>query len=474
MTLFAEQFVALAQGAPVEVAGRVSEVRGLTIRVADLPVPVGAMLRIHTGRPSGGLLGGRSGGKGVLDAEVVGFDRDQAIVMALGDTAGIRAGDEVVAGQYQRTVRVGPGLLGRVLDGLGRPMDGKGPLSETRQRPLAPPPVDPLDRPLIQEPLATGVRAIDAVWPVGRGQRIGVFAGPGLGKSTLLATMAKHTSADLSVIALVGERGREVRDFLDNHLKAEGLARSVVVCATGDEPALLRIRSALVATTIAEHFRDQGKDVLLIMDSVTRFCQAQRQVGLAAGEPPATKGFTPSVFAVLPQLLERSGRTTRGSITGFYSVLVEGDDMTEPVADAARGILDGHIVLSRRLASRGHWPAIDVLESISRCADDVTDSPQQTARREVLRLVGAYREVEDLLNIGAYAAGSNPDFDLAIACKPVIDQLLQQGRNEVTGRADFDRTRKQLLALVQHMQQVRQQLAKNAHRPAVVAGPGRR
>ncbi|NJL32151.1 MAG: FliI/YscN family ATPase, partial [Phycisphaerales bacterium] len=336
-------------------------------------------------------------------------------------------------------------------------------------------PVDPLQRPLIKEPLATGVRAIDTLLSVGRGQRLGLFAGPGIGKSTLLAMMARHTAADVSVITLVGERGREVRDFIDNHLGEEGLKRSVVVCATGDEPALMRIRAAMVGSAVAEFFRDQGMDVLLIMDSVTRFCQAQRQVGLAAGEPPATKGYPPSVFAMLPVLLERSGRTERGSITGFYSVLVEGDDMTEPIADAARGILDGHVVLSRRIANRGHWPAIDVLESISRCADDVTDKPQQLARRDVLRLVGAYREVEDLLNIGAYAAGSNPDFDLAIACKPVIDQLLQQGRHEVSGRADFLLHKKMLLAMSQQITGAKQQLAKMAQKPGnqPVQGPRR-
>jgi FliI/YscN family ATPase len=323
-----------------------------------------------------------------------------------------------------------------------------------------------MNRPLIDAPLATGVRAIDAVLSVGRGQRLGVFSAPGVGKSTLLATMARHTSADVSVIALIGERGREVRDFIENGLGDEGLARSVVVCATGDEPALLRIRAASAANTVAEFFRDRGADVLLIMDSVTRFCQAQRQVGLAAGEPPATKGYPPSVFATLPVLLERSGRTGRGSITGFYAVLVEGDDMNEPVADAARGILDGHVVLSRALAAKGHYPAIDVLESISRVADDVTAAEHQAARRDVLKLVNAYRQVEDLLNIGAYAAGSNPEFDAAIACKPAIDQLLQQGRKEVTGRAEFDRTRKQLLALAGQIQLARKQLVRPAARPA--------
>ncbi len=476
MTLLDPHIQMLRDAAPMELSGRIVEVRGLSLRVADLPVPIGAMVRIGNYAPIA-----RSGAQTTttrsvatqrgIDGEVVGFDRDQTIIMALGPIAGIRAGDPVIAEQYARTVRVGNMLLGRVLDGMGRPIDGRGPVYDTIVRPLAPPPIDPLERPLIDTPLATGVRAIDAITSVGRGQRLGLFAGPGVGKSTLLGMMAQHTAADVTVIALVGERGREVRDFIDNQLGPEALAHSVVVCATGDEPALLRIRAALVATTIAEYFRDQGQDVLLIMDSVTRFCQAQRQVGLAAGEPPATKGFPPSVFAMLPALLERSGRTTRGSITGFYSVLVEGDDMTEPIADAARGILDGHIVLSRRLAHHNHWPAIDVLESISRVADDVTPVEQQMAKREVLRLVAAYREVEDLLNIGAYAAGSNPDFDLAIACKPTIDQLLQQGRHEVKGRADFNHSRQLLAAVAGQIRSAKAQLAKPG-RPATTQPPG--
>jgi flagellum-specific ATP synthase len=400
--------------------------------------------------------------------EVVGFEKQQTIVMPLGATTGIQCGDRVVAEQCVQTVNVGSALLGRVLDGLGRPIDDKGPLRDTVRRPLTPRTIDPLDRPLIDEPLATGVRAIDAMCSVGRGQRLGVFAAPGLGKSTLLAQMARNTAADVSVIALVGERGREVRDFIDNHLGDVGLARSVVVCATGDEPALLRIRAAMVGLSIAEYFRDQGNDVLMIMDSITRFCQAQRQVGLAAGEPPATRGYPPSVFAMLPTLLERGGRTQHGSITGLYAVLVEGDDLNEPISDAARGVLDGHIVLSQKLANRGHWPAIDVLSSISRVANDVTDKGHQEARREVLRLMGAYEEIEDLLNIGAYAQGNNPQADLAIACKPAIDQLLQQGQHETT-QGDFGRTRGQLLALQKHIETQRAQMGRPHQRG--VSGP---
>jgi flagellum-specific ATP synthase len=457
MSILAEQLDLIEQASAFEIAGTVTEVRGLAVRVVDLPVPVGAMVRIAT----------RGGRGGAIDGEVVGFDQDHAIVMPLGSTVGVGRGDAVTAQQATPFVRVGRCVLGRVLNAMGQPIDGKGSLLDTSARPLVPRPVDPLSRPLIDEPLATGVRAIDALLSVGRGQRVGVFASPGLGKSTLLGTMARHTAADVSVVALVGERGREVRDFIDNQLGDQGLARSVVVCATGDEPVLLRIRAALVATAIAEYFRDAGLDVLLLMDSVTRLAQAQRQVGLAAGEPPATKGYPPSVFAMLPTLLERSGRTMKGSITGFYAVLIEGDELTDPITDATRGILDGHIMLTEALAQQGHWPAIDVVRSISRVADDVTDADHRAARQQVIRLIAAYRQVEDLVNIGAYAAGSNPDFDLAIAAKPVVDQLLRQGRNEVRGAADFAVTRKQLLALTQQIDAGRQQLSKGQPRKPI-------
>ncbi len=458
MSLLTEQLGILDHAAPLELRGTVAEVRGLALRVADLPAPIGAMVAIR----------GKNHHGSRLDGEVVGFEHDQAIVMPLGPTTGVRRGDRVTAEHFTPFVRVGESLLGRVLDGMGRPMDGAGPLADTVLRPLTPTPVDPLDRPLINQPLATGVRAIDALVSVGRGQRIGVFAAPGVGKSTLLGTMARHTAADVSVIALVGERGREVRDFIDNNLGPDGLARSVVICATSDQPALLRIRAAVVAAVVAEYFRDNGLDVMLIMDSVTRFCQAQRQVGLAAGEPPATKGYPPSVFSMLPTLLERSGRTSKGSITGVYSVLVEGDDINEPISDACRGVLDGHIQLSRDLAQKGHYPAIDLLTSVSRVVDDVTGGDQQNARREVLNLIHSYHEVEDLLNIGAYAAGSNPDFDLAIACKPAVDRLLQQGRNEVKDVAGFEAARSQLMALMQKIGQAQQQLKQRTRQPGIV------
>ncbi len=462
-TVLSEEHAALDAAATMELRGRVAQVRGLALRVADLPVPIGSIVFIST----------RQGHGPSLPGEVVGFHDDQTIVMPFGPTSGVSRGDEVVADQFAQSVRVGSSLLGRVIDGLGRPIDNQGPIRDTWSRPLTPPPLDPLDRPPIDTPLATGVRAVDALLSVGRGQRVGVFASPGVGKSSLLATMAKHTAAHVSVVALVGERGREVRDFIDHQLGPGGMARSVVVCATGDEPALMRIRAALVATTIAEFFRDEGLDVLLLMDSVTRFCQAQRQVGLAADEPPTTKGYPPSVFAMLPNLLERSGRTSKGSITGFYAVLIEGDELTDPITDAARGILDGHIQLSRDLAHRGHWPAIDVLASVSRVAEQVTSPDHRGVTQQVRQLISAYQQVEDLVNIGAYAAGSNPQYDLAIAVKPAIDRLVQQGRHEVAGQADFQQTHKQLMALNQQIQLSKKQLSKmNQARPSNAPAPG--
>jgi flagellum-specific ATP synthase len=433
---------------PMRLIGSVSAIKGMSLLVEELPVPVGALVRIL---PSG------AGRADPIAGEVVGFSRDHAIVMLLDQAAGIRPGDRVVGEQASQSVAVGERLLGRVVDGLARPIDRYGSIRESTPRPLNPLPIRPLDRARIGEPLYTGVRAVDLMTTLGRGQRLGVFAGPGVGKSTLLGTIAKRTSADVNVIALIGERGREVKDFIEHNLGPEGLARSVVIVATGDESPLMRLRAARVACSAAEYFRDQGKHVLLMMDSITRFAHAQRQVGLSVGEPPATKGYTPSVFSQMALLLERAGvlqavpgavanqeHASGGSITGLYTILVEGDDMTEPVADAARGILDGHIILSRRLAQKNHFPAIDVLDSVSRVADDVTDADHAKARREVLRAMALFREVEDLVQIGAYARGTNRETDAAIDLHGDIEKLLRQGRGDVT---EFPEARNMLLKL---------------------------
>jgi flagellum-specific ATP synthase len=448
--MFEAEMSVIASATGPELRGTLEEVRGATWRVRGLPVAVGSTVRVH-----------RRGQGGALMGEVVGIEAGSALVLPLGGAEGVARGDWVSALHAVSNVRVGNGLLGRVLNGLGEPIDGKGPVHQAVSRPLHGRPIDPLCRPRIKQPLGVGVRAIDGLHPLGRGQRIGIFAPPGVGKSTLLATCARRTSADVSVIGLIGERGREVRDFIDGTLGEAGMDRSVVVVATADEPALVRLRAARVATAIAEYFRDEGNDVLLVLDSVTRFCQAQRQVGLAAGEPPATRGYPPSVFSTLPELFERAGNTDKGSITALYAVLVEGGDMDEPIADACKGVLDGHIQLDRKLAERGHYPAIDVLTSISRVSDEVTDEDHRAARRRVLALMSAYREIEDLLNLGAYAAGSNADADLAIAVRPAIDQLLREARSTsaTDEKADFLRTKAQLLALIKRVQDAEKELS---------------
>ncbi len=432
MSVLAPEIESVARARPIRVTGRVASMRGMTLVVDDLPLPTGALVRV---------------GDATL-GEVVGFERDKALVMPLGKTGGIRSGEPVVGEHAAPVAPVGPRLLGRVVDGLGRPIDGRGPVHEAFARPIDPAPLSPMDRARIDQAVLTGVRSIDLMTPVGRGQRMGVFAGPGVGKSTLLAQIARNTSADVNVIALIGERGREVRDFLEQALGAEGLARSVVVVATGDESPVLRVRAARYACTVAEYFRELGQHVMLIMDSVTRFAHAQRQIGLSIGEPPASKGYTPSVFAELALLLERAGAVREeaggGSVTGMYAVLVEGDDMTEPVADAARGILDGHVILSRDLARKGHYPAIDALDSVSRVADDVSEGQHMAARRQVISLLAAHKEIEELLQIGAYVAGSDPVADTAIDLKEPLDALLQQGVDE---RPDFEQARSIMVRL---------------------------
>jgi FliI/YscN family ATPase len=376
-----------------------------------------------------------------------------------------------------QTALIGPGLLGRIIDGLGRPIDGLGPVHDVAPREIAPAPLGAMRRRRINQALLTGVRAIDLFATLGRGQRIGIFAGPGVGKSTLLGQIARASDADVSVIALIGERGREVRDFIEMVLGPAGLARSVVVVATSDESPLMRLRAAKLACAAAEWFRDQGQDALLVMDSVTRFAHAQRQVGLSVGEPPATRGYTPSVFSSLPLLLERAGAVEgAGSITGLYTILVEGDDLTEPVADACRGVLDGHLILARDLAERGHYPALDVLASVSRVAEEVTDERHAHARRQIVRLLAAYQNSEDLIQIGAYARGSDPETDVAVEYHPRRMELLRQGRGEAE---TFDKSRDRLVRMaIETGEKLRLRLAQRdaarsrAEGPAAPTAPG--
>jgi len=363
--------------------------------------------------------------------QVIGFHGKTVLSMPLGELKELKVGDKVVARIGAGRVKVGNGLLGRVINGLGKPIDGGGPIASEAEYPLYSAPVNPLNRERIAQILATGVRAVDGLLACGKGQRIGIFGGSGVGKSTLLGMMARYTSADVNVIALVGERGREVGEFIENDLGEEGLKRSVVIASTSDDTALVRIRAALTATAVAEFFKDQGKDVLLIMDSVTRFAMAQREIGLAAGEPPSSRGYTPSVFALLPRLLERAGNfQSAGSITGFYTVLVEGDDMNDPIADSVRSILDGHIVLSRELASRNHYPCIDILNSVSRLMNQIASGRQLAAAGKLREALANYTKAEDLINIGAYVRGSNPKIDEAIAKIDAINSFLRQHSHE--------------------------------------------
>ncbi len=405
--------------------GRVTRVVGLVLEATGLEVGLGSLCRITS----------HSRDRSVL-AEVVGFHERGVLLMPLGELDGLHPGSSVQPLGRTFGVDVGPGLLGRVLNGLGHPIDGKGKVDVIDRVPLAAEPPNPLERETIDRPLETGVRAIDGLLTIGRGQRIGIFSGSGVGKSTMLGMIARHAQADVNVIALLGERGREVRDFIENSLGPEGLARSVVIVATGDQAALVRARGALVATAIAEYFRDQGKQVLLMVDSVTRVAMAWREIGLATGEPPTTKGYPPSVFAALPRLLERAGNAAKGGITGIYTVLVDGDDFNEPVADAARSILDGHIVLTRRLAAQNHFPAIDVLESKSRVRDHIINEVQRRAGSALLRLEAAYREKEDLIMVGAYQKGSDPYVDAAIQYRDRALQFLQQRPDEITHYGD--------------------------------------
>ena len=406
--------------------GRVTQSVGLIVESEGPPAKVGDVCHIHPGPQE------------TISAEVVGFRDSRLLLMPLGDTATIAAGSEVTNTGRALTIAPGEWMLGRILDGLGRPLDDatvgagvpRGPHDAAYPVNAGPPPA--LMRQRIREPLCLGIRALDGLTTCGRGQRLGIFAGAGVGKSTLLGMIARDTLADVNVIALIGERGRELREFVEDALQESGLQRSVVVAVTSDQPPLVRIKGALVAMTIAEYFRDQGLDVLMMMDSVTRFAWAQREVGLAVGEPPTRNGYTPSVFALLPRLLERAGMGERGSITGLFTVLVEGDDMTEPVADAVRSILDGHVILSRDLAARGHYPAIDVLQSVSRLMGDVADLDHRRAATALRESLATYREAEDLVSLGAYVSGSNSRIDRAIALREKIEGFLKQGADEAS------------------------------------------
>ncbi|TDQ48594.1 flagellum-specific ATP synthase [Permianibacter aggregans] len=419
----------------LKIEGRLVRMVGLTLEAVGCQLPVGGrcLIRGHDGR--------------LHRAEVVGFSGDRLYLMPTADLHGLGPGATVFPSEEAAEILVGDELLGRILDGEGRPIDNREAIIGHR-RSLIGKPINPLHRHPIEEPLDVGVRAINALMAVGRGQRMGLFAGSGVGKSMLLGMMTKFTSADVIVVGLIGERGREVKEFIEHILGEEGLQRAVVVAVPADNPPLLRLQGAQVATTIAEHFRDQGKNVLLLMDSLTRYCQAQREIALAVGEPPATKGYPPSVFAKLPVLVERAGNATKGagSITAFYTVLTEGDDQQDPIADAARAILDGHIVLSRRLAESGHYPAIDIEASISRAMPQITERQQQLAALAIKQIYGIYQQNRDLISVGAYQAGSDNAIDEAIAMLPSINDFLRQDFDE---QVTYEQSLEQLMALIQ-------------------------
>ncbi|HBH53852.1 MAG TPA: EscN/YscN/HrcN family type III secretion system ATPase [Planctomycetaceae bacterium] len=427
----------LARVIPLGLTGSVTRLSGLALSVAGFPAPLGAWCRVERQ------------GAAPLRGEVVGFHDQEAVLLCEGDLAGVRPGSRVVLERSTPTLRVGPALLGRVLDGSGRLLDqGPAPVLHDRVS-FQPENTSPLDRPRIETPLVTGIRALDGFLTCGLGQRLGIFAGSGVGKSVLLGQISRHSSADVNIVVLIGERGREVREFLDDNLGPEGLARSVVVAATSDESPLVRRRAASVGAALAEYFRDRGQNVLLVVDSITRLALAQREIGLAAGEPPATRGFPPSVFALLPRVLERSGRSAKGSITGLYTVLVEGDDPQEPIADTVRGILDGHVMLSRRLAERGHFPAIDLLASLSRVMGDVVSREHQGSAAQIRRILAAYAQAEDLVSIGAYQAGSRREVDVALAEQTNIQRFLCQDRDDWT---DWPTLQRELATLAQRLE----------------------
>ncbi|MGE5569803.1 MAG: FliI/YscN family ATPase [Rhodospirillales bacterium] len=412
--------------------GTVLAMVGLLVESAGPSVALGDFCEIH-------CAGGRR-----IRTQVIGFRDGHVLSMPFEETTGLELGDLIVARREDAMVEVGPGLLGRVLDGFGKPMDSGPPIDAAAAYELYKAPPGPLEREHIVEPLVTGIRAIDSLLPCGKGQRIGIFGGSGVGKSTLLGSMCRHNFADVTVVGLIGERNREVRAFIDHDLGPEGMKRSVLVVATSDRPAPLRVRACFVALAIAEYFRDQGANVLLVIDSVTRLAMAQREIGLAAGEPPSQKGYTPSVFNLLPQVFERAGNFRRGSITGFFTVLVEGDDLSEPISDAVRAILDGHIVLSRHLAGMGHYPAIDILNSVSRLTSQVATPEQREAAKRLREALATYHQSEDLIQLGAYVSGSNPKLDAAIRGR---DQLLDFLRQDADGKSTIEETVNRMQAL---------------------------
>ena len=417
---------------PMQWAGAVTDVVGLLVESRGPAAGIGDFCEIHA----------RGGAR--IRAQVVGFRGGRVLSMPLEETGGLELGDLVVARSGQARVEVGEGLLGRVLDGFGKPMDGGPAIGTGTFYDLNSSPPNPLEREHITERLVTGIRVIDGLLPCGQGQRIGIFGGSGVGKSTLLGSMCRHNFADVTVVGLIGERNREVRAFLDHELGPEGKRRAVTVVATSDRPAPLRVRACFVALAVAEYFRDRGANVLLVMDSVTRLAMAQREIGLAAGEPPSQKGYTPSVFQLLPKVFERAGKFRNGSITGFFTVLVEGDDFNEPICDAVRAILDGHVILSRQLAAQGHYPAIDVLQSVSRLTSSIAAAPQAEAARKVREALAVYRQSEDLIQLGAYVAGSNPGLDASIRMRPELNTYLRQKPEE---KSPVDDSLKSLVTL---------------------------
>ena len=435
MNLFTKYRDAVEGIDPITYMGRVERVKGLLIESSGPTATVGEVCHIVMPKAGRSIL-----------AEVVGLSGHMVQLMPFGDIEGLEIGAPVVATGSSLRAPVSEALLGRVIDSLGQPIDGKGEVPAPLMYPTMRTPPSVMDRSPIRDQLATGVRAIDSLVPTGKGQRLGIFSGSGVGKSTLIGMIARNTSADVNVIALIGERGREVQEFLDNDLGPEGLARSVVVVSTSDTPPLARLKGAYMATAIAEYFRDQGKDVLLLFDSVTRFARAQREIGLSIGESPATRGYPPSVFSTLPKLLERCGNSGRGTITGFYTILVDGDDLDEPISDAVRGILDGHLVLSRKLAERYHYPAIDTLASVSRLTTKIADQRKQEAIGKVRRWLALYRDNEDLISVGAYARGSNPDVDKAIERNSALNAYLRQRIEETS---DLEETWRELYSLAE-------------------------